>query len=198
MVNPLAPLPDELILEICEHLITVDAWERRFHLGTAHVATSTFAALALSCRYLHGFGMRYLYHTYQARIHRPNSGFLRAIHWHPELASNVREISIDDPNISARPLGSCHVRLSMSAEHLETEIRKLSLPYQDKWISLLPREPQAVDLAVLIFKCRHSIRWLDIPTRESDIDPSSPFHDLQWFHPLHHASRQLSKPSAVD
>lgn len=188
VVNPLAPLPDDLILEICEHLFAGDRHARKH--GSAPIATKTFAALALTCRYLYAFGMRFLYHTYHATSRRPTNNFLRAIHCHPDLASKVREIIIDDCGVPPRRLGLHPWEISIPAEKLEAEVRNLCLPYGQEWVTLLSTDAQAIELALLIFKCRHSLRSLEIPYRSDQ--------QLQWFAPLAYASQQQQEYPKTD
>ncbi|KAF2257259.1 hypothetical protein BU26DRAFT_39754 [Trematosphaeria pertusa] len=94
IVNPLAPLPDELILEIFEQLIRL--WELGSRGTMRIVPATTFAALALSCRYLYPFAMRFLYSTYHASLEAPLISFLRTIASQPHLVMRIKDIQTTD------------------------------------------------------------------------------------------------------
>ena len=78
-INPLFPLPNEMITEVCEHLLPRDKCDRILDLGEAQKARATFAALASTCHYLCQFGMRYLYHTYHTWLPAREHGFLSTV-----------------------------------------------------------------------------------------------------------------------
>jgi hypothetical protein len=61
IVNPFAPLPDKLILEICDSILLNEHYWSVDYYSDATVAKKAFAALALTCRYLRPFAIRYLY-----------------------------------------------------------------------------------------------------------------------------------------
>jgi len=198
MLNPLAPLPDEIILEICEHILPVHAYERKYHCHPASVATRTFAALAKTCRYLHAFGMRYLYYTYQASLGEQATGFSRTIHRRPELASHIREIYIRPPHLEYHP-SIAPAKLSMSPSEFVTEIRKQTLPYEQKWLDVLPAGAVTVDVALLIHHARYSLRSLEMTSSlPKKVKPSPACDGLIWLHALTYASQELSLGSPID
>jgi hypothetical protein len=129
-VNPFATLPDELILEIwllpAEDRGRDDGWN----------AQVTFASLALTCQYLHPFGMRYLYRPYRATSYLPRNNFLTTAYDSSNLIRSVREVVIN--NRECWPRKSCP---RMAQEVLSRQIMDLAAPYKRQWLDLqdLPR-----------------------------------------------------------
>lgn len=124
----------------------------------------TLSALARTSHYLHGFAERYLYHTYQASIIQARSALLRAIHYRRLMACYIRHIFVDEytwKEMYQTPLMS---KLSISTAKLTAEIRKLSLPCEKRRLALVsvPGSQEAVDLALLVFRSRYSLRKLFI------------------------------------
>lgn len=183
IVNPLAPLCDALILEICEHIDFPDG-DRGF--GWAHnmMRKNTFAALARTCKYLHPFGMRYLYHHYQTTCHERDNRFLVSLSNHPELASRVREVVLsrkdrkegwsDDP--------------STSKAVMRKRVRTHSLPYGKRLLADFSKHPVEVVLALLIYDARHSIRRLER-------DYNSVCEYTCWFLPLLYSAQKYLNAS---
>jgi hypothetical protein len=112
----------------------------------------TFASVALTCRYLLPFGTRYLYRMYQASVFRPRNGFLRKVHASKGLASNVQEILLVGlPLISS-------VGPRMATDVVIQDVKRLALPYEQKWLALLREHFDVVVEALLIFKCRKALQ----------------------------------------
>jgi hypothetical protein len=159
-VNPFAPLPDELILEICEQLLPAedsgcdDAWDAQF----------TFASLALTCQYLHPFGMRYLYRTYRAMTYQPRNNFLTTAYASGDLIHNVREIIISK---SSWPRKSSP---RMAVGFLITQIMALAGPYKEQWLDMCKSNPDHVALALMIFCSRKALRLLELSSCPIQLD----------------------------
>lgn len=148
-MNPLAPLPDELILEIFEQLIRL--WELGSRGTMRIVPATTFAALALSCRYLYPFAMRFLYSTYHASLEAPLISFLRTIASQPHLVMRIKDIQTTDLRDDDYFDGCT---LSRTTEAMAAEIRTAALPYEQKWLAELAFEPEEVDVALLVLRSR--------------------------------------------
>jgi hypothetical protein len=185
MINPLAPLPNELILEVCEHILPRDEGDRICHEGEALEAKATFAALALTCRYLHPFGMRYLYHTYHAWLPTRGHGFLSAVRKRLDLASHVHEILVlrdhDAATISASTDPGTYV------QELAMEVHKVSLPFKESLLELLETDPHAVDVALLIHNSRFTLQELQLP----EFDRSTGRDNSIWAAVLIHSTQRL-------
>jgi hypothetical protein len=151
-VNPFAPLPDELILEICEQLLSAedpgcdDAWD----------AQVTFASLALTCQYLHPFGMRYLYRTYRATTYQPRNNFLTTAYTSGVLIHNMREIIISECSWPRKSSPR------MALGFLITQIMTLAGPYKEQWLDMCKSHPDNVALALVIFCSRKALRLLEL------------------------------------
>ncbi|KAF2130782.1 hypothetical protein P153DRAFT_430108 [Dothidotthia symphoricarpi CBS 119687] len=175
MANPLAPLPDELILEICEQL---DDFAHERHARVA------FAALARTCRYLYPFGMRYLYRTYSAGSKGPIRGFLQRVFSSTRFSVRPQKIHFDATfrtESSPSTYNSC-----TNVEELSAKLHGLSLPYEHTWIQLFATIPESIDLGLLILLSRESLQALEIT------DISGCLSDIAWLDPILHAAHQSS------
>lgn len=146
-------------MEICDRI--VPKWEdgQSVGLGKIEAAQATFAALAATCKYLNPFGMRYLYQTFQTRRFGYDTGFLRMISNHPELAPHVREVLVHRlvhcRSTSSKP------NPSVSSSKTAEEIQKTPLPHRERFMSILPIHPEEVELALLIYNARDSLQRLE-------------------------------------
>jgi hypothetical protein len=182
--NPLSPLPDELILEICEHIFPDIDLERRQSGESVPHERATFAALARTCRYLHPFALRYLYRVYEFPYSAEHLGFAKTILSNPDLPLHIREVYA---------LGFAIERhkdpLSIDISTIKAEISRLALPYKQRWLEGLIEDPASVEFAFMLWRCRKSLEALEPPPtydeshRDEHVEWAS--QDLPvWFDPI--------------
>lgn len=98
--------------------------------------------------------------------------FIRVVHRRPELDSYICEIFIKD---NAYPSRNLVPELSMHPYELAAEVGRLCLTYHKDWLQILREDPEAIDLALLVYHTRYSLRTLYVPC---DVHPAKT--NLVW------------------
>ena len=101
--------------------------------------------------------MRFLYESCEISNPGKLSGFLRTLHYHPEIASYVRELLIGGSCDRSFASGN---HLSMSKAEMTAHIRTLSLPYKSTLVEAVALHPEEVELALLVLEARTALQVL--------------------------------------
>ncbi|KAL6703577.1 hypothetical protein ACN47E_009522 [Coniothyrium glycines] len=196
--SPLLMLPAELMLNICDHIFPSYHVERRYSIEeTVPHEYEAFAALALTCRYLFPFAMRYLYRVCELQDYQNHGGFLRTTSTNPYLGSYVREIYAGDWE---EILEDERIHIGAQMEH---EISQLASPYTKKWISILPEDPESIDFALLLWRSRVHLQVLELPMTCKVVSTGLCIGGLSdglpaWFDPIFHASSTWNESLLFD